>query len=96
MSVKFTEFKKGENWVSGEVDGGKYEFSAKLYDSGSVFGIEGGRVSKLGIWETYKNGGRYEFVAYDRGWDMHPSTEEEIRVYGAVMKFLEGAPKTRF
>lgn len=44
-------------------------FSAKVYDLGSPFGIEGGRVSKL---TTCHDG--YEILNYSRGWDETPET----------------------
>ena len=44
-----------------------YHYWAKVYDTGSQYGIDGGRVSKL----TIKRNG--EIVAnYDRGWDVAP------------------------
>jgi hypothetical protein len=49
------------------IDGEEYEYCAKVYDTGSEYGIDGGRVSKLQI----KRGGT-EIVAYDRGWDVEP------------------------
>jgi hypothetical protein len=99
MDVKFTSFVKGQNWVIGTA-GDDYEFSAKLFDSGSDYGINGGRVSKLsirGVSAKYDdapyNG---TIVNYDRGWDIHPKITEEREVFQAVLKFLENAPKTRF
>ena len=47
-----------------------YHYWAKVYDTGSQYGIDGGRVSKL----TIKRGG--EIVAnFDRGWDVAPVDE---------------------
>lgn len=41
----------GGNWVEGRVvhDGQPYRYQALLFDEGSPFGIDGGRVSKLWI-----------------------------------------------
>lgn len=57
-------------WEKGEfaIDGEEYEYCAKVYDTGSEYGIDDGRVSKLQI----KRGG-VEIVAYDRGWDVEPA-----------------------
>lgn len=47
-----------------------YHYWVKVYETGSQYGIDGGRVSKL----TIKRGG--ETVAnYDRGWDVAPVDE---------------------
>lgn len=46
-------------------------YTAKIYDEGSMYGINEGRISKL----TLKQG--KETVAnYDRGWDIPPKTTE--------------------
>ena len=43
----------------------------KVYEEGSQFGINGGKISKLML---KLNG---EIIAnYDRGWDIEPATEE--------------------
>ncbi|KTF59738.1 MULTISPECIES: DUF7678 domain-containing protein [Bacillus amyloliquefaciens group] len=97
MGIQFTKFKKGELWVEGVVDNGKYSFMAKLFDDkNDDLGIQGGRVSKLTIsigekWTGMDNC----LVNYDRGWDIRPSKEYED-LFKAVLSFLEGAPKTRF
>lgn len=97
MKIKFTKFEKGENWVSAVINDGEYTISSKLFDEGSVFGIDEGRVSKLMIRDASIN----DFwnsciVNYDRGWDIKPSTDEHNAIFEAVMDFLENAPKTRF
>ena len=65
-------------WKHGAIgipaEDGKYtgvKYAAKVYDKGSQYGIEGGRISKL----TLKING--EIVAnYDRGWDIKPTCDE--------------------
>jgi hypothetical protein len=91
MNVEFTRFEKGENWVSGIVNNGEYTFSSKLFDEGSVHGIDGGRVSKLTIREG--TGWNNVIVNYDRGWDVEPEDEYEREIYESVLIFLENAPK---
>lgn len=93
--AEFTDFKKESNWVSGRV--GRYTFEAKLFDEGSYFGIENGRVSKLTIYDTelQKNkGNSWEsaIVNYDRGWDIKPNKIAKP-YFQAVMKLLENSPK---
>ena len=58
-----------EGTIGIPVDGGKqiHRFWVKSFKTGSQFGIEGGRISKLLI----KRDG--EVVCnYDRGWDVNP------------------------
>ena len=53
----------------------------KQYGGGSVYGIEGGRISKLMI----KRGG--EIVCnYDRGWDIKPVGEDTEFALAIIMK----------
>ena len=97
INIEFTKFKKGEHWVTGVVNDGEYSFESKLFDEGSIYGINNGRVSKLSI----SNGARWTgfdtcFVNYDRGWDIEPKTDIEKTIYREVLNFLENAPKTRF
>jgi len=91
LNIAFTSFENDTNWVRGVVDDSEYRFTAKLYDEGSVFGIDDGRVSKLHI---YNNVGE-TIVHYDRGWNEEPSTREAWKVLRAVLEFLENAPLTR-
>lgn len=56
-------------WKEGalRVMGSNYHYWAKVYDTGSEWGIDGGRVSKLML----KRDG--EIVCnYDHGWDIQP------------------------
>ena len=56
-------------WREGSIKIGEgiFHYWIKQYSSGSVYGIEGGRISKLMI----KHDG--EIVCnYDRGWDIEP------------------------
>lgn len=65
-------------WKEGTIgipnkDGGYkvVHYWAKVYDVGSQYGINGGKISKL----TLKLDGK-TIVNYDRGWDVEPTTEE--------------------
>lgn len=91
----FTSFVKGNNWVAGKV--GKYNFEAKLFDEGSSYGIENGRISKLSIWDEKVRQEKQNFlkaciVNYDRGWDIEPKSSDKS-CYDAVISLLENAPK---
>lgn len=54
-------------WRFGELmlDGEAYDYSAKVYDLGSIYGIDGGRISKLDI--THRRTGT-RMVHYEREW----------------------------
>lgn len=82
----FTHFTKNDAWVHGTF--GEYQFGAKLFDIGSVFGINKGRVSKLSISHPDCNC----VVNYERGWDVKP-TKEHAKAYRTILKFLESAPQ---
>lgn len=95
ISAVFTKFESGTNWCDGTV--GKYNFQAKLFDYGSDFGIDEGRVSKLSIWNQAVREEKQDFleaciVNYDRGWDIKPEGDTEP-YFNAVMELLENAPK---
>ena len=66
-------------WKEGSIgiplkDGGKKiaHYWAKVYDEGSEFGIDGGRISKLMITIDKKT-----VVNYDRGWDIKPDENDK-------------------
>lgn len=84
MNVKITRFDNSSGWVKGEVNNGEFTFEAQLFDAGSHYGINNGRVSKLGIYK----GGEW-IVNYDRGWDIEPRTEQHKNVLNEVVRFLE-------
>ena len=61
-------------WREGEIKIGKssYRYCAKVYDEGSEWGINEGRVSKLWISKDGKT-----VCNYDRGWDIEPAEDDE-------------------
>ena len=83
------EIKKRDGlYVSGTHGG--YQFQAKVYDEGSMFGIDAGRVSKLSIW-LEKN--HHTVYNYDRGYDVNPETAEELEIVRTIILALERLPK---
>ena len=66
-------------WVKGEING--FKFWVKYYGEGSIYGIEGGRISKLHI---RKDG--VDCACYERGWDLKPTTDEAKAVYDELIK----------
>lgn len=96
MEAVFTKFEEGTNWCDGTV--GEYNFQAKLFDTGSTFGIKNGRVSRLAIWSERVRQEKQNFLGacvlnYDRGWDIKPKGAEMREIFKAVMNLLENAPK---
>ena len=53
-----------------QIENETYTYDAKHFDAPSEYGIEGGRISKLGIRK-----GREVVLNYDRGWVIEPETE---------------------
>ena len=81
-------------WIEGDING--FRFQAKLYDTGSKFGVNKGRVSKLVVWDSQKNqackGSSGYIVDYDRGWSLKPATDKHRKLLRALLKYLEGFP----
>lgn len=95
MKAIITDFPTDSNWVEGKIE--KYDFQAKLFDEGSEYGIDGGRVSELAIYDETVRQEKKDFlgsciVHYDRGWDVKPK-EGFLATFRAVMEVLENAPK---
>jgi hypothetical protein len=71
------------NWIKGKAEtenGTTYTFYAKIFDEGSEYGINQGKISKLEI----RLGGE-TIVNYDRGWDIRP-TKEVRPVYKHILE----------
>ena len=83
-------------WVKGHfyINGIRYLFNAKVFEQGSEFGINGGRISKLWIvkditinpWNYFVN---CPVVNYDRGWDVEPRDENDIRALNYVLNLYK-------
>ncbi len=79
-------------WVTGSF--GDYHFQAKVYDTGSKYGIDNGRVSKLCIWRTKETDGhiaKHCVVNYDRGWDVRPESVDDKIACAAILLGLENS-----
>ena len=73
-----------------------YGFQAKVYNEGSKFGINQGRVSKLAVWKNdpeHKGFYRETIANYDRGWDVQPTDEAAKEVLQRIVDGLEETPK---
>lgn len=78
-----------EGWTIGTI--GKASFEAKVYDEGSCYGINEGRVSKLFI-----RNGRDHIACYERGWDHLPQTDADQEITDALLQYLENLPTAAF
>lgn len=69
-------------WLKGIFRG--YSWCAKVYETESDYGINGGTVSKLSIKDEEKRW----VTNYDRGWDICPKGEV-ISIYTELLDYLE-------
>jgi hypothetical protein len=68
-------------WLEGSVNRyPEYTFQAKVYDVGSVHGIEQGRISKLQV----RRGDRV-VMNYERGWDQEPASRRARKVLEEIL-----------
>jgi len=76
-------------WSQGTIwaENGKagYDYWVKHYEEGSeVYGIDGGRISKL---EIRRHGENKTLVSYERDWDIEVPDSDEIQaVYAILLK----------
>ena len=65
----------GGVWYVGRVE--KRHFEALVFTEPSQYGIDGGQVSKLHVWEGPKRKRGKALAVYERGWELEPG--EEVR-----------------
>ena len=65
----------GGLWYVGRV--GSYHFEALVFVEPSQYGLGGGQVSKLYLWDGPKKKRGKALVVYERGWELEPG--EEVR-----------------
>lgn len=87
METKITRLCGWTPWIEGTAGG--YVFQAKVMDSPSSYGINGGRVIKFAAYEEPGQLDRRFILNYDRGWDVRPEGAEHKKVYQAIMDLLE-------
>lgn len=73
-------------WKSGKVEanGRLYDYSAKVYDEGGAYGIDGGRISKLCIKRAEDECWNRPVASYDREWDVEPADADAEAALEAV------------
>ena len=76
MKMTYTALPQGP-WTKGTVD--SFDFYIKHFDTGSEYGIDGGKISKLEIRKDEKI-----LACYDRGWDIKVP-EEAKTAYNKIL-----------
>ena len=76
-----------ENDVSGTVN--NYGFSARVHNGEQKYGIYGGRVSKLLIWDKKTVG---VVMDYERGWRVKPLNGDIEGIMLVLVQFFNSAP----
>lgn len=88
MNIKVTGEYQG-NWVEGVINNGEFGFQAKVFEEGSKYGINNGRISLLYIWEGEWNGVDKCFIVYEREWDLKPKTTLQREILNSVVSYFE-------
>ena len=70
-------WKTGAMLIKGKV----YKYQVKVYEVGSEYGIEGGKISK-----AYVSRDGVAVLNYERGWDLEPVDEDAALALGILMK----------
>lgn len=83
----FASRKTATGWVSGHVsvDGKEYTYEAKVYDEGSEYGIDGGRISKLYVIPADAGGWSEPIIEYDRWWGVMPADDTAKKVLEEIL-----------
>jgi hypothetical protein len=71
-----------EGIIASPTTGNKYKYWVKHYETGSEFGINGGKISKLTI---RKVGESRDLYNYDRGLDVDCAADEVRAVYSIIL-----------
>ena len=72
----------GGVWYVGRV--GSYHFEALVFTESSQYGVGGGQVSKLYLWEGTKRTRGKALAVYERGWELEPDEDVRVIVEGLV------------
>ena len=79
--------------VDGKID--DYRFQAKVFNTGSKFGIDGGRISKLEVWDGATRGAD-KLLSYDRGWDKKPVGAEAKDLLRTLLGYFKWFPTSEY
>lgn len=82
ISIQHAPLQFDDSWHKGvvKINNRVYDFEAKIYDTGSKYGIKNGRISKLNV---YDEEGNY-CLSYDRMW-MTRDKNDEVRTVLALI-----------
>ena len=72
------------------VDGQRLMYGAKVYDEGSSFGLNGGRVSELQVVTGTSWALKDTILHFDRGcWDIEPTTELAKKALAFILELYQ-------
>ena len=87
MMKTLNEWKKGRIVLPLKNGGeSEYRYEAVVFDEVSKYGINGGRVSKLCVFDE----GDKCLCYYDRGWDVEPTTDDVRYVVDYIVNIVYG------
>jgi hypothetical protein len=83
------------NWFNAKIAGSTLDLQMKVFSEGSNYGIGGGRISKLAIFDDVVRMEKMSFhdsceTHYDRGWDIMPRTLEAYERCRQIVEALGG------
>lgn len=84
--------RKRDGWVRGKV--GNRLFQAKVFDEGSIYGINNGRISKLCLTVANAKKVRGDNLAFNYDRDESHNVDAEVQnEFNRLLKVLESLPK---
>ena|SRR5581483_10220803 len=81
------------NWVSGRCRATGWHVQLQVFSTGSIYGIAGGRVSRLFVAPDPHNW-LDTVAAFERGWDREPSDDATRTLCLAIVRALDGPRAT--
>ena len=67
------------------IDGVSFKYEAKVFGTGSKFGIDDGRISKLQVMKKTDNNSWILVIHYDRNWEIKPRTKLEKKALNYIL-----------
>lgn len=67
------------------IDGVSFKYEAKVFGTGSKFGIDDGCISKLYVMKKTDDGSWILVIQYDRNWEIKPRTKIEKKALNYIL-----------
>lgn len=71
------------------IDGISFKYEAKVFDTGSPFGIDNGRISKLEVMRKTGEDSWTLIILYDRGWEIRPKDEIDKKALNYILNLYK-------